>query len=129
MVIEWLKVNVPPEKRELYIQKDDEIWSAALAKHPGYVGKEVWLNPKKESELVLVIYWESKEAWDAIPTSVLEETERRFTEAMGSSFPIVEGGEYKLLKAAGIQFIQTMVFALFTEGMTQIMSIGQSQVF
>jgi uncharacterized protein (TIGR03792 family) len=50
MVIEWLKVKVPIELRETYIQKDAEIWTATLSKYPGYVGKEIWLNPQDESE-------------------------------------------------------------------------------
>jgi uncharacterized protein (TIGR03792 family) len=98
MVIEWLKVKVPLEKRERYIQKDAEIWTAVLSQYPGYVGKEIWLNPKDDSELVLVIYWQSKDAWKSIPASVLEETDRRFTEAMGESFPFLEEGEYQVRK-------------------------------
>jgi uncharacterized protein (TIGR03792 family) len=62
------------------------------------VGKEIWLNPKDDSELVLVIYWQSKDAWKSIPASVLEETDRRFTEAMGESFPFLEEGEYQVRK-------------------------------
>ncbi len=96
MVIEWLKVKVPLEKRERYIQKDAEIWTAVLSQYPGYVRKEIWLNPQDESELVMVIHWQSKDAWKSIPTSVLEETDRRFTEAMGESFPFLEEREYQV---------------------------------
>lgn len=98
MVIEWLKVKVPLEKRERYIQKDAEIWTTVLAQYPGFVGKEVWLNPKDDSELVLVIHWQSKEAWKAVPEAVLEEADRRFTEALGESFPFIETGEYQVRK-------------------------------
>lgn len=98
MIIEWLKVKVPPEKQEHYVQKDAEIWSAALSQYPGYIGKEVWVNPQDETELVMVIYWESKAAWKAVPASVLEATDRRFTQAMGESFPFVEEGEYLVLE-------------------------------
>ncbi|MER3434404.1 MAG: TIGR03792 family protein [Leptolyngbya sp. ERB_1_1] len=98
MVIEWLKVKVPLELRETYIQKDAEIWTAALSKYPGYVGKEIWFNPKDETDLIMVIHWETKEAWKSVPASVLEETDRRFTEAMGQSFPFVEEGEFHVRK-------------------------------
>ena len=98
MVIEWLKVKVPIELREKYVQKDAEIWTATLSKYPGYVGKEIWFNPKDESELIMVIHWETKEAWESIPASVLAEADRQFNEAMGQLFPFVEEGEYQVRK-------------------------------
>ncbi|MBD1821702.1 TIGR03792 family protein [Cyanobacteria bacterium FACHB-DQ100] len=98
MVIEWLKVKVPLELRETYIQKDAEIWTETLSKYPGYVGKEIWFNPKDDTDLIMVIYWQTKDAWKGIPASVLEETDRRFTAAMGQSFPFAEEGEYQVRK-------------------------------
>jgi uncharacterized protein (TIGR03792 family) len=98
MVIEWLKVKVPIELRELYIQKDTEIWTATLSKYPGYIGKEIWFSPQDETELTMVIHWESKDAWKSVPTPVLEETEQRFVEAMGQNFPFAEQKEYQVRK-------------------------------
>lgn len=98
MVIEWLKVKVPAELRETYIQKDAEIWTPVLASYPGFVRKEVWINPKDETELVMVIHWQTKDAWKAIPAEVLQETDRKFTTAMGQPFPFAEEGEYQLRK-------------------------------
>lgn len=98
MVIEWLKIKVPPELREAYIQKDEEIWTTALAKFPGFVGKEVWINPQEPSEVVLVIRWTSREAWKAIPTDSLQETEKRFAAAMPGDYPFLEQGEYQVRK-------------------------------
>jgi uncharacterized protein (TIGR03792 family) len=91
-------VKIPPEQREKYIQKDAEIWTAALAKHPGFLGKEVWINPNDPTEVVLIIHWATKEAWKAIPQAELEDIERKFTVAMGKSYPIVESGEYQVRK-------------------------------
>ncbi|KAB8320164.1 TIGR03792 family protein [Tolypothrix campylonemoides VB511288] len=98
MIIELLKAKVPPEQREKYIQKDAEIWTAALAKHPGFLGKEVWINPNDPTEVVLVIHWATKEDWKAIPQAELDAIERKFTAAMGKSYPIVESGEYQVGK-------------------------------
>lgn len=100
MVIEWLKVKVPSALRETYIQKDTEIWTPVLASYPGFVRKEVWINPKDETELVMVIHWQTKDAWKAIPAEVLQETDRKFAEAMGQSFPFAEEGEYQLRKSS-----------------------------
>ncbi|KAM3091565.1 TIGR03792 family protein [Phormidesmis sp. 146-35] len=101
VVIEWLKVNVPPELREQYIQKDTEIWTPVLSKYPGFVGKEVWINPNDATEIVMVIHWADHDAWKSIPTEELVETDRQFTAAMGQSFPFTQESEYQVRKFLG----------------------------
>ncbi len=99
MVIEWLKVRVSPELREKFIQKDAEIWTATLASYPGFLGKEVWINPETPSEVVLIIRWESLEAWKAIPQDQLEQTEQQFTQEFGEQQEIIEGDQYQVRKS------------------------------
>jgi uncharacterized protein (TIGR03792 family) len=96
MVIEWLKFMVAPQSREKFIEKDAEIWTSLLASYPGFLGKEVWLNPEIPEEVVLIIYWKTQDEWKSIPHSVLEETERKFSQAIGEY-------EYRLLEAAEYQ--------------------------
>ncbi|MCV3213553.1 TIGR03792 family protein [Plectonema radiosum NIES-515] len=98
MVIELLKMKIPPKLREKYIQKDAEIWTAALAKYPGFIGKEVWINPNDLTEVVLIIRWETREHWDAVPEAVLQAIALKFDTAMGKSYPIVESTEYQVRK-------------------------------
>jgi uncharacterized protein (TIGR03792 family) len=99
MVIEWLKVQVVPTLREKYIQKDEEIWTAALSKYPGYLGKQVWLDAKSADIVVLVIHWASREAWKAVPAKDLEATEALFAQQLGSgTYKIIEEGEYQVRK-------------------------------
>lgn len=99
MIIEWLKVQVVPELREKYIQKDEEIWTTALCKFPGYIGKQVWIDSKNLDKVVLVIHWASREAWKAIPVKDLENIERQFAQQMGKdTYKIVEEGEYQVRK-------------------------------
>lgn len=98
MVIEWLKFRVPAEVREKFLQKDGEIWTPALATSPGFLGKEVWLNPRDSEEIILVIQWASREIWSAFPSELLEETDRQFAREMGELYPIVEAGEYQVQK-------------------------------
>jgi uncharacterized protein (TIGR03792 family) len=99
MVIEWLKFRVSPELREKYIQKDEEIWTAALSKSPGFLGKEVWINPKQQDEVVLVIHWASREAWKSVPADLLEKTDRQFAQAVGAgTYELIEEGEYQVRK-------------------------------
>lgn len=99
MIIEWLKIKVAPDLREKYIQEDEKIWTTALTNYPGFLGKEVWIDPAKPSEVVLVIHWADREAWKAVPASELEATEQRFAQVMGNgTYEMIEAGEYQVRK-------------------------------
>ncbi len=94
MVIEWLKFKVPPEQWELFIQKDEEVWTAGLKNFPGFLGKEVWVDGENQ-EIVMVIRWESQEQWQAIPEKTLQELD----EKMGFlKIPILESRSYQIRK-------------------------------
>lgn len=98
MVIEWLKVKVAPEQREQYIQKDTEVWTAALAQFPGFLGKEIWINPEAPGEIIMVIRWESEAHWKAIPAEPLQRIERQFDQQVGMTYEMVEEGAYQVRK-------------------------------
>lgn len=98
MVIEWLRVSVSPELRERYIQKDAEIWTSMLAQHPGFLGKEVWINPETQNEVILIIRWASLEAWKAVPAEQLAQTDQQFNEEFGGQHQIIEAAEYQVRK-------------------------------
>jgi uncharacterized protein (TIGR03792 family) len=98
VVIEFLKFKVDPNLREAYVQKDAEIWTTALAKYPGFLGKEVWINPHDSTEVVFVIHWETKEQWKAISTEDLQAIEQTFIQAVGHGYELVESGEYQVRK-------------------------------
>jgi uncharacterized protein (TIGR03792 family) len=96
MVIEWLQFRVNPEIREKFIEKDSEIWTKFLAQQSGFLGKEIWINPALEEELIIVAHWQTKEQWKAIPQNLLDETEAKFSSAMGKD-------NYQLLKVKEFQ--------------------------
>ncbi len=99
MEIEWLKVEVQPELREQFVQKDAEIWTTKLASYPGFLNKEVWISPDDLSEVVLVVHWASFEQWKAIPEAELQRTEAQFKAAMGNAtYKIVEALRYQVRK-------------------------------
>lgn len=98
MVIEWLKVRVSPELREKFIQKDAEIWTSMLATYPGFLGKEVWINPEIPTEVVIVIRWENREAWESVPPEQLKQVESLFSQEFGEQQLLIEAAEYQVRK-------------------------------
>lgn len=99
MVVELLIVEVATEDREKYLQVDREIWTKAIAQFPGFINKEVWLNPQAPTEVNLIIRWRSREEWKSISTQLLAEIERQFAVKMGDTrHKIVESVEYQVVE-------------------------------
>ncbi|MBW4521565.1 MAG: TIGR03792 family protein [Scytolyngbya sp. HA4215-MV1] len=98
MVIEWLKFKVSPELREQFIQTDEAVWDPLLESYPGFLGKEIWINPQALNEVICVIHWTSQNAWKAVPDEVLQKTEQAFAQRFGYPYEMVEGLEYQVRK-------------------------------
>lgn len=98
MVIELLKFKMNPAVRESFIQKDEEIWTTALTKYPGFLGKEVWINPNDKSEVVIVVQWETREQWKSIPQTDLDAIESKFDRSLEFTYEMVESSEYQMRK-------------------------------
>ncbi|MEO0456269.1 MAG: TIGR03792 family protein [Cyanobacteria bacterium P01_A01_bin.114] len=94
MVVEWLKIKVAPEKRDLYVDIDNQIWTPALAEYPGFIDKATWLNPADETEIIFVIRWETREQWKAIPIEELAEITLAFDTAFSFDYEMTEEKEY-----------------------------------
>ena len=99
MVIEWLKFRVAPEDREKFIHQDAETWTAFLAEYPGFLGKDIWINPQKENEIILVIRWQTRQQWKAVPIDKLQKIETQFAKIMQNTpYEMIETAEYQVRK-------------------------------
>lgn len=96
MVIEWLKFRVAPEFREAFIETDYDIWTTALKRYPGFLGKMVWIHPNDPTEVVLVIHWRTREEWKAIPQEDLDQIDQQFDQAIEFDYEWVESKEYQV---------------------------------
>jgi uncharacterized protein (TIGR03792 family) len=88
MVIEQLTFRVPLSLQPRFLALDAEIWTATLAAQPGYLGKEVWVEADTPETLHLIIRWQTRAAWSAVPAEVLALTDQRFTAALGQVIPV-----------------------------------------
>ncbi len=95
MVIEWLRFEVPPEKWEAFIYRDEEVWTAGLKEFSGFLGKEVWIDPVQQN-VVMLIRWNSKEEWKSIPTRELEKLDAMMGDLQ---MPIIESREYRAYRS------------------------------
>ncbi len=99
MIIEWLKFQVSVKSRDVFIELDRKIWTSVLAQFPGFLGKEVWISPDIPEEIILIIRWQTREQWKAVPLAILEETEQKFAQKMNNHFyRMIEAKEYQVRK-------------------------------
>lgn len=101
MTVEWKRMRVRPELRRRFLEADEAVWTAGLAREPGFLGKEVWLDEDEPGELVLVIRWASDEDWKGIPAGRLEALERRFRERMPEGHETVETRAFRVMELEG----------------------------
>ena len=99
-VVEHLRVKVPAEAREAWLEAERGSWDPWLQQQPGYLGRDLLWDAERE-EGTLLIRWASREQWKAIPEAEVEAVQARFEELarqatgsrQGNPFPLVFEGE------------------------------------
>ncbi len=97
MVVEHLSFRIPLALQARYIALDAEIWTATLATQAGFLGKETWADAADPDALHLIIRWSCHDHWHAVPKTLLAETDRRFTAAVGQAYPTLSSTAYDVL--------------------------------
>ena len=101
-VIEHLRISVPAQGREAWLEAERGSWEPWLAQQTGFLGRELLWDPETE-EGTLLIRWSSRQAWKAIPSEQVADVQNRFEELareamalpqeMDNPFPLVFEGE------------------------------------
>jgi len=77
MVIEELRLKVPAQYKDLWLQAEKKIWEPWLSSQAGFLGRKLFWNKEKEEALILVT-WESKKLWKSIPISEVNLVQEKF---------------------------------------------------
>jgi len=99
-VVEHLRLKVPAEARDAWLEAEQNSWEPWLAQQDGFLDRELLWDPERE-EGTLLIRWASKDQWKAIPAPEVAAVQQRFEQlarratgtAMGNPFPLVFEGE------------------------------------
>jgi len=99
-VVEHLRVKVPAEARQAWLEAERGSWEPWLAQQPGFLGRDLLWDPERE-EGTLLIRWASRAQWKAIPIAEVEAVQERFEQLareatgtrQGNPFPLVFEGE------------------------------------
>ncbi|MCP9808047.1 TIGR03792 family protein [Cyanobium sp. HWJ4-Hawea] len=103
VVVEQLRLKVPSESRQAWLEAEQGSWEPWLEQQPGFLGRQLLWDPQRQ-EGTLLIRWASREQWKAIPEADLSAVQQRFEElaragtktALGNPFPLVFEGELRL---------------------------------
>ncbi len=88
-VIEELRLNVPLEYKNGWLNAEAEIWEPWLKQKKGYLGREIFYNEIKEEALVLV-EWETKELWKNIPLDEVNQVQIQFENHVSRSLKLTK---------------------------------------
>ncbi len=77
MVTEELRIKVPAESKETWLNAEKEIWDPWLSSQDGFLGRQLFWDKEKEEALILV-NWKSKKLWKSIPISEVNIIQRKF---------------------------------------------------
>ena len=99
-VVEHLRVKVPAEARQAWLEAERGSWEPWLTEQEGYLGRDLLWDAERE-EGTLLIRWASREQWKAIPLAEVEAVQERFEQLarqatgtrQGNPFPLVFEGE------------------------------------
>ena len=101
-VIEHLRISVPAQGREAWLEAERGSWEPWLTQQSGFLGRDLLWDPETE-EGTLLIRWSSRQAWKAIPSEQVAEVQNRFEQLareamalpqeMDNPFPLMFEGE------------------------------------
>ena len=99
-IVEHLRLDVPKEIKEAWLNSEKKSWEPWLLKQDGFLGRQLLWDPKTE-EGTLLIGWKSRSAWKSIPQAEIELVQKNFEriarletgEETGNPFPMVFEGE------------------------------------
>ena len=78
-IIEELRLRVPSQYKDNWINAEKEVWEPWLANKKGFLGREIFYNEEKEEALVLV-KWANKSLWKSISVKEVSEIQSIFEE-------------------------------------------------
>ena len=95
IVVEELRLKVPSEFKEVWLNAEKKIWEPWLSNQDGFLGRQIFWDKEKEVALILV-NWKNKKLWKSISMKEVNEVQEKFEENVKSSLKLSEN-PFKLI--------------------------------
>ena len=89
IVIEELRLKVPFEFKEIWLDAEKQVWDPWLSSQEGFLGRKLYWNKKKEEALILVT-WKSRKLWKSIPIQEVNIVQETFEENVKTALNVSE---------------------------------------
>ena len=89
IVIEELRLKVPADVKEAWLNAEKEIWEPWLTSQDGFLGRQLFWDKKNEEALILV-NWKSKKLWKSISMSEVNVIQQKFEDNIKSALNVKE---------------------------------------
>ena len=95
IVIEELRLKVPAQFKEVWLNTEKKIWEPWLSSQDGFLGRQLFWDKEKEEALILV-NWKSKKLWKSIPMSEVNVVQQKFEDNVKAALNLGEN-PFKLI--------------------------------
>ena len=89
IVIEELRLKVPAQFKEVWLNTEKKIWEPWLSSQDGFLGRQLFWDKEKEEALILV-NWENKKLWTNIPMSEVHVVQQKFEDNVKAALNVLE---------------------------------------
>jgi len=89
LVIEELRLTVPSEFKEVWLEAEKTIWDPWLSNQDGFLGRQLFWDKEKEEALILVS-WQNKKLWKNIPLEEVTQVQEKFEQNVITSLNVKE---------------------------------------
>ena len=100
VVVEQLRLKVPSQAVPAWLEAERGSWGPWLAQQPGFMRRQLFWDPERQ-EGTLLIYWASRQQWQATSSEEQQQVQQRFEllarastgQEQGNPFPLIFSGE------------------------------------
>ena len=89
LVTEELRLKVPADMRDVWLNAEKNIWEPWLSSQDGFMGRQIFWDKEKEEALILV-NWKNKKLWKNIPMSEVNKVQEKFVNNVKTSLNVIE---------------------------------------
>ena len=86
-VTEELRLKVPADYKDVWIQAEKNIWEPWLSNQDGFLGRQIFWDKEKQEALILV-NWKNKKLWKSISIEEVSKIQEKFEEEVKLSLSI-----------------------------------------
>ena len=86
-VTEELRLKVPADYKDVWIQAEKSIWEPWLSNQDGFIGRQIFWN-KKNQEALILVNWENKKLWKSISMEEVNQIQEKFEEEVKLSLNV-----------------------------------------